>query len=72
MKFDWFDIILILFGLFMAYQLLRIIVGGSWQMEALLIGLLMFNLGLTWKIAMKVIKLDVKFDGHITWHKRRE
>jgi len=62
MKLDWFDILLILFGLFIAYQLLRAIFGGSWQTEALVIALLIFNLGLTWK-------LNMKFEGHMVWHK---
>lgn len=62
MKISWIDILLILFGLFLAYQLLRAILGGSWQTESLIIGLLLFNLGLTWK-------LNMKFEGHINWHK---
>ncbi len=56
------DIILILLGLFIAYQLIRAILGGSWQTESLIISLLIFNLGLTWRLSMN-------FEGHITWHK---
>ena len=62
MKLGWFDILWILPGLFIAYQLLRAIFGGSWQTEALIIALLIFNLGLTWK-------LNMNFEGHIVWHK---
>jgi len=62
MKLDWIDIILILFGLFIAYQLLQAIFGGSWQTESLIIALIVFNLGLTWK-------LNMKFERHIGWHK---
>ena len=65
MKVDWIDIILILFGLFVAYQLIKAILGGSWQMESLIISLLVFNIGLTYKISLK-------FEGHINWHKLRE
>ena len=65
MKLNWVDIILILLGLFIAYQLLRAIFGGSWQTEGLIIALLIFNLGMTWR-------LSVKFEGHIGWHKARE
>lgn len=64
-KLNWIDIILILFGLFIAYQLIRAIIGGSWQTEALIIGLLMFNIGLT-------IRLYIKFEGHISWHKAKD
>ena len=58
------DILLILFGLFIAYQLVRAILGGSWETEGLIIALLLFNLGLTWKIALKL-------EGHISWHKTK-
>ncbi len=62
MKLNWLDILLILLGLFIAYQLLRAILGGSWQTESIIIALLIFNLGLTWR-------LNMKFEGHIAYHK---
>lgn len=65
MKLNWLDIALILLGLFIAYQLLRAIFGGSWQTESLIIALLIFNLGLTWK-------LNMKFEGHIGWHRAQD
>lgn len=64
MKLNWIDIILILLGLFIAYQLLRKIFGGSWQTESLIIALLIFNLGITWR-------LDKRFEGHISWHRAK-
>jgi len=64
MKLNWIDILLILFGLFIAYQLLLAIFGGSWQTETLIIALLIFNMGITWKLSMK-------FEGHMGWHKAR-
>jgi len=69
MKVDWIDILLIILGLIIAYQLILKIFGGSWQTEAIIIGLLMLNLGLTWKLALNFYKLEMKFDGHIDWHK---
>ena len=72
MKISWIDIILALLGLFIAYQLILAIFGGSWQIESLIIGLLIFNLGLTWKLGERIFKLDSKFDRHIDWHKNRE
>jgi len=65
MKIKWIDILLIILGLIIIYQLLRKIFGGSWQTESIIIALLMFNLGLTWKICMKL-------DGHINWHKLKD
>ena len=69
MKLDWFDIILIIFGLFIAYQLLRVILGGSWQFESLIIAFLVFNFGILWKINNNLWRLDSKFVRHIDWHK---
>ena len=71
-KLDWFDILWILLGLFLAYQLLRAILGGTWQPETLIITFLFFNLGLLWKINTNLLKLNMKFEGHIAWHKARE
>ncbi len=64
-KLDWIDIILILLGLYIAYQLIRAILGGSWQTEGLIIALLIFNLGLTWRLGMK-------FGGHIARHRIKD
>ena len=65
MKVDWFNILLILFGLFLAYQIILYLVGGSWQSEGLIIALSILNLGFLWK-------LSLKFEGHISWHKFRD
>lgn len=72
MKLSWFDILLILFGLFIAYQLLRKILGGSGQFESLIITLLVFNLGIMWKLNNSFWRLDSIFQRHITWHKFKD
>ncbi len=64
MRLSWLDIVLILLGLFIAYQLLRAIFKGSWTTESLIIALLIFNLGVTWK-------LNMKFEEHIAWHRAK-
>ncbi len=66
------DIILVLFGLFIAYQLIKAILGGSWQTETLVITLLVFNLGISWKINSGLWKLNSKFERHIGWHKGKD
>ena len=43
----------IAFGLFMAYQILRKILGGSWGVENLIIGLVMANITMTVGFAVK-------------------
>ena len=62
MKLSWIDAVLIAMGLFIAYQIIKKIVGGSWETESLIISLLIFNLGLTWRLSMN-------FEKHIIWHK---
>jgi len=72
MRLSWIDILLILLGLFIAYQLLRAILGRSWQTEGIIIALLMFNLGLTWKLSSNIWKLNYKFERHVNWHKLKD
>lgn len=62
MKIKWLDWVLILFGIFMIYQILRNLLGGSWGTDGLMLGLMIANVGLLWK-------LSLKFEGHILWHK---
>lgn len=58
-KIQWVLIILlIIFGLFIAYQLIRKILGGSWSTENIIIALLMFNIGLTFTITISHTKLN--------------
>ena len=47
------EIFAIGFGLFMAYQLLRKIFGGSWDAENLIIGLVIANITMTFGFAVK-------------------
>ncbi|GEM_PF-1790985 len=48
------DIILALFGLFMLYQILRRMFGGSWGIEALIFGLVVLHMGITFGLAVKM------------------
>ena len=66
------EVILILLGLFIAYQLIKKIFGGSWQTEGLIIATLIFNLGISWKLNSGLGKLSAKLEGHIDWHKGKD
>mgnify|MGYP001572943677 CR=1 FL=1 len=66
------DALLILLGLFIAYQLLRKIFGGSWQIDSIIITLLVFNLGISWRLNSNLGKLNAKLEGHIGWHKGKD
>lgn len=60
------EIILIIFGLFLAYQILLKIVGGSWDTEQIVTTFVVFNLGLTFTLATVVfaMKSDLKHLTH--------
>lgn len=50
------EVILIAFGLFLAYQALMIILGGSWGIEEFILGIVTLNLSLTVAFAIKTTK----------------
>ena len=51
------EIFFILFGLYLLIQILRVLLGGSWTSEDLIIGLLTFNLGCVFTIGISVAQL---------------
>jgi len=65
MKIRWIEILLIIFGLFLAYQIIRYLLGGSWAVDALTLGLQFIIIGILWKMSLKL-------EGHINWHKLRD
>ena len=54
-------IFVIVFGLFIAYQLIRRLLGGSWGIEDLVLGLMMALVGLVFIIAVSQVKLGMEF-----------
>jgi len=75
----WIDILLIVFGLFMAYQIILYLFGGSWTMDTITLGLQFVIITILWVLSFEVVKngfrikgIDRKFDGHVRWHKSRE
>lgn len=69
---NWIKIFYWLLGIFVLYliiEILRKIFGGSLSYEALVIGLLIANLGYTITLHSKISSLNAKLFGHIGWHK---
>ncbi len=56
------DIVLVIFGLFLIYQFLRIIFGGSWQVDTFFGGVLLLIISIVWRNS-------VKLEGHFVYHK---
>lgn len=55
-------ILLIIFGLFIAYQIILKIFGGSWATEDIIVALLVFVIGFVFTIALNLVKLNLKHD----------
>lgn len=49
--------LLIIFGLFIVYQIIKKSIGGSWTTEDIIISLLIFNLGCVFTIGLALAKL---------------
>ena len=76
-KFEYiFKWMLVIFTLYIIYEVIRKILGGSLGFEELTVSLLIANLGysfyLTFYIARAVHKSDSKLSGHINWHRGRD
>ena len=56
-------ILLILFGIFIIYQIIRKIVGGSWATEDIIIALLIFNIGITFTLTINQTKLNLNHNN---------
>jgi len=64
------DIFLIVFGLFLAYQMILYLLGGSWTMDAITLGLQFVIITILWVLSFEVVKIRLKLDGHFKWHAR--
>jgi len=55
-------ILLILFGIFAAYQIVRKLLGGSWDTEDIILALLIFNIGFSFTIALNQMRCSSDHD----------
>mgnify|MGYP001568266854 CR=1 FL=1 len=64
--------ILMIFIIYLIFEILRKIFGGSPGFEEIVIGLLIANLGYVIALHSKVSDIDSKLSGHIGWHRGKE
>lgn len=57
--------ILFIFIIYLTYEIIKKILGGSLGFESLVVGLLLINIGFTFS-------LHSKLSGHLGWHKGRD
>lgn len=62
----------LLFVIYVIFEVIRKILGGSLGFQDLVIVLLVANLGYSFKLHSMISKVDSKLSGHIGWHKGRE
>jgi ABC-type methionine transport system permease subunit len=65
----WFFFIFIAYIIF---EVTRKVLGGSLGFEALVVGLLIANLGYSFYMKESINKIDSKISGHIGWHKGKD
>ena len=57
------------FLIYIAYELIRKVLGHSLGFEELVIALLVANIGYSFYLKGSINKIDNKLSGHIGWHK---
>lgn len=55
-------IFLIIFGLFILYQIIIKILGGSWTTEAVIISFLVLLIGMVFSIAVNLIRFNIDYN----------
>jgi len=63
---------LVLFILYLIYEIIRKLLGGSLGFEELVIGLLLANLGYAFHTHTKLAHVQAKLAEHLGWHKGKE
>ncbi len=58
-----FYIILIIFALFIIYQIIRKILGGSWETQDILIALMILLIGFIFNMTIKLTRLESNFNN---------
>lgn len=62
-------VLLLLFIIYVIYQLIHTLLGGSWGFEELIIGLLIANLGYSFEISRRISELGSRLSEHLGEHK---
>ena len=70
------QIVAYLIAIIIAIQILRTLIGGTWEIENIILALVIFNLTIAFGIGgyllhlnNKISNVERKIHGHIEWHK---
>ena len=61
-------IIVYIIILILLYQVYKAIFSGTWEIEDIILGLVILNLTLTVTLLTSFYNVKIKIDGHIKWH----
>lgn len=61
-------IIVFILALILLYQIYKAISGGTWEIEDIILGLIILNLTLTVTLLTSFYNVKIKIDGYIKWH----
>jgi len=64
--------VFLVFLLYVIFELIRKLVGGSLGFEEIVIALLIANIGYSFYLKDSISKVDAKISGHIGWHKGKD
>lgn len=59
-------------AIILVIQLWKSLVGGTWEVENVMLALLILNLTMTFGLYGKIAKVDTKIERHISWHRGHE
>lgn len=65
-----------IFGIYVAYQIVKILLGGSWGVEDAILALVVLNITITFSSLIhsnsRLSKLEGKLHGHMEWHRGKD
>jgi len=63
------QIFVYILSIIIVIQILKLIFGGSWRVEDVILALLVANITLTFGVLTKVMIVDKRLHGHLEWHR---
>ncbi|MEK6878744.1 MAG: hypothetical protein AABY22_04005 [Nanoarchaeota archaeon] len=66
------QIVAYILAIIVIVQIIKLLFGGSWKIEDVILTLLVVNITLTFGVMGYLMKLNSVIHGHIEWHKGRD
>ncbi len=73
------QIVAYIIGVILLVQIIKALFGGTWEIEDIILALVIFNLTISFGIGSylislnnKIASVDSKIEGHFSWHKGKD